>query len=187
MYFILLGAILMGAGWVPIVRKIWLLETSSSLSLATIITIITFWIGGLMAGLTGMIQSARKEASLAVKKNSRTDQEHGIASLCHLSGLLFYTGLPFANFLVCFLLWQRYRRQSIIIDQHGMEAINFQICHALYLLLSLFLIFAFGFGIILAAILSIVHISLTLAAAISAYRQKTFYYPANIKIIQSAS
>ena len=106
-YFILIGACLMGAGWVPIIRKILPLEQQASLSLVTIITIITFWIAGLMAGLTGMIQFARKEASITVNKKNKLAIENKLASFCHLSGLLFYVGIPFANFFMSFFLWQK--------------------------------------------------------------------------------
>ena len=181
-YFIFLGACLMGAGWVPILRTMLSLQ-QETLSLATIITIITIWIAGLMSGLTGMILIARKEAHTKIKKDNNLQNENKIAGLCHLAGLLFYVGIPFANYLVCFLLWQRYRQHSSFVEQHGIQAVNFQITHALYLLLSLFLTFAFGFGIILAGLLSIFHILVTIVATIAALQTKPFSYPANIKII----
>lgn len=183
-YFILIGACLMAAGWIPIIRKILPFDQQTSLPLVeTTITIVMFWIAGLMAGLTGMIQFAKKETNLTIKNKHKINNENKIACLCHLSGLLFYTGIPFANFFVCFLLWQAYRQRSMFINQQGIETVNFQISHALYLLLSLFLVFAFGFGIIMVSILSIFHIILTIAAAIATLNNKPFNYPANIKII----
>lgn len=101
----------------------------------------------------------------------------------HACGLLLFTGLPLINFLVCYWLWVSTRHRSEALDKGGREVLNYQITIYLYLLLSLFMVFAV-IGIITTPLLVMMHLVFTLWALVLVVQGKHFKYPLNIPIIQ---
>jgi len=179
--FIALGMALIGSGLAPILRYALGIDNTINMSL---FTCTVFAIGGLMAGLTGMILLTRRQASILTRQNTDDKQKtKNQAILIHASGFLLYTGIPLANFLACFYLWTTQRDKSDSIDTHGIAALNFQMTVYLYLLLSLFLVFIF-FGIISTLLILLFHFICTVFACIQASRGKVFDYPANIPVIK---
>ncbi|NND83007.1 MAG: DUF4870 domain-containing protein [Gammaproteobacteria bacterium] len=146
-------------------------------------TSMAMWmIGGLMCGLTAMILMVRRQPMLP-SAGSPAAVERSRALALHGSGLLLYSGIPLANFLLCFWLWRRFRQQSPWLNQQGIQALNFQISIYLYLLLSAFMVFAV-LGVITTPLLLLLHLVCTLLACLQILRGRSFNYPANIPIIE---
>lgn len=145
-------------------------------------TVVMFLIGGLMSGLTAMILLVRRQPKLNWPDNV-TGQSVDNSLLLHSTGLLLFTGIPLLNFLSCYWLWVSRRRTSEAIDRVGQEVLNYQITMYLYLLLSLFIVFA-GIGLLTTPLLLGLHLVFTLVAMAMAAQGKQFSYPLNIPIIQ---
>lgn len=145
-------------------------------------SVVMFLIGGLMSGLTAMILLVRRQPKLNWPENVKA-QTSDSSLLLHSTGLLMFTGIPLLNFLTCYWFWVNRRQTSEAIDRIGQEVLNYQITMYLYLLLSLFIIFA-GIGLITTPLLLSLHLIFTLIAMAMAAQGKHFNYPLNIPIIQ---
>ncbi|MFT6711872.1 MAG: putative Tic20 family protein [Arenicella sp.] len=145
-------------------------------------TVVMFLIGGLMSGLTAMILLVRRQPKLSWP-DTVTAQPVDNGLLFHSTGLLLFSGIPLLNFLSCYWLWVRRRHISEAIDKVGQEVLNYQITMYLYLLLSLFIVFA-GIGLLTTPLLLGLHLVLTIVAIGMAAQGKQFSYPLNIPIIQ---
>jgi len=148
-------------------------------------TVVMLLIGGLMSGLTAMILLVRRQPKLATSESSKMGTPANTKSLLvfHSTGLLLFTGIPLLNFLLCYFLWVSKRNEDPVIDQLGKEVLNYQISIYLYLLLSLFLVFAL-IGVITTPFILALHLLLTVLAIVFALSGKAFKYPINIPIIQ---
>lgn len=66
-----------------------------------------------------------------------TESQRTYATFLHLAPLLAHFALPaLGGILVALVMWQIKADQSPFLDDHGKEAVNFQITIALYLLVS---------------------------------------------------
>ncbi len=179
--FLMIALILMGVAQYPLMRVAFGIDTEISMPVSTMAM---FMIGALMSGLTAMILLAGRQPKLA--QYAGQDGNKLVVIAINASGLLLFTGIPFANFLVAYYLWNRFRHQAKDIDDAGIEAINFQITIFLYLLLSLFMIFAV-LGLITTPLLLVFYALCVIIACIYAMYGKQFRYPTNIPIIQGRS
>jgi len=175
--FISLAMLLMGFALFPILRVIVGVDDQIGMQFLTVVMLL---IAGLMCGLTGMLLLARKQPNLSQYKDQSEDFK--TAAKMHACGLLFFTGVPLLNFLVCYFLWVNNRNRSAYLDYQGREAICFQISLSLYLLLSLFMVFAV-IGVITTPLIIIFHLIVTVVAIAMASQGRAFRYPANITII----
>ena len=88
--------------------------------------------------------------------NSITDNQKNVGALIHLSTFSKYF-FPFANFFVPLLLWT-VNKEKPFVDEHGRQAINFQLSILLYtifigiLCIPFFVIFAADFVSLIDAI-----------------------------------
>lgn len=180
--FLLLGMLFMSIALLPVARVIVGIDATIQIAFFTL----CMWlIAGLMAGLTGMILFARREAAIAVNAKHASPNKN-LASQktkLHACGLLLYTCLPFANFIVAYLLWAKYRHHSPELEIAGKEVINFQITIYVYLLLSLFLVFI-AVGILSNFLLLGLHLVLTLCGIAQSLQNKDFRYFANINVVK---
>lgn len=170
----------MGWGLVPIVRVAFGLDQQLT---GSFIWSISFLIGGLMCGLTAMLLMVRKQPLITRYLGNQPD--HKTAAYMHASGLLLLTGIPLANFLVCYFLWTKNRAKSEYLDYVGREIICFQISVYLYLLMCLFLAFIIVGGLAI-PIIVLLHSIATVTGIATAVKGKVFIYPANIAIIDRA-
>ena len=177
-FFLLVSATLIAFGLLPMVRVALGIDDNFSLSFNTVVM---FFIAGLMAGLTAMILMVRRQPLITHKTEVHAPKEKLTLIKIQTCGLLLYSGIPLANFLLAFWLWLRHRHTSVHIDEQGREMLNFQITIYLYLLLSLFLVFVF-IGIFTTQIILLLHLIATLFAIVSTTRNKQFKFPASIKI-----
>ena len=175
--FISLSMLLMGFALFPVLRVIVGVDDEFGMQFLTVVMLL---IAGLMCGLTGMLLLARKQPELSSYESQEEDVK--VAAKMHACGLLLFTGIPLLNFLVCYFLWVSNRRRSAYLDYQGREAICFQISISLYLLLSLFMVFA-AIGVITTPLIILFHFVVTSVAIVMASKGEAFRYPANITII----
>jgi uncharacterized Tic20 family protein len=181
--FLTISLCALGFAFLPILRVVAGLDQNFSVPF---LTVVMAMIGGLMSGLTGMILLVRKPPVIDWTNRERPDRPANFTAIIrrmHAGGLLLYCGLPLANFFVCYWLWQKYRLLHPEFDVAGREAVNFQITIYLYLLLSLFMMFA-AIGIFTTPMVLALHLIGTLFALVRAPYSAAFTYPANIPIIQ---
>ena len=98
------------------------------------------------------------------------------AILAHLGGV-------FLSFLVPLVIWLVFRDRSRFVDQHGKEAVNFQITLAIGYLVSIPLMavligFVTFFGVWVCSIV------FSIIAAVAASRYEPYRYPVNVRVIR---
>jgi len=117
--------------------------------------------------------------------------------LCHLSALSAAIGIPFGNLIGPLLIWQIKKSEMPEIEEHGKEALNFQITATIVFLalgvavfisalLSTFLIglpFLFLFGILLLAV-TIGWFVVTIIAAVKANEGELYRYPMTLRLVK---
>ena len=183
-FFLATSLILIGLALLPVMRVLFGIDQQIGMQFMTVVMLL---IGGLMSGLTAMILLVRRQANIDWTKQASTlsKSEIKIKSLqIHSSGLLLYVGIPLLNFLVAYWLWVKHRRSCETLDTIGKEVLNFQITIYLYLLMSLFLVFA-AIGIVTSPLILLFHFLVTIFALAKVSAGKSFLFPTNIPIIQS--
>ncbi len=109
--------------------------------------------------------------------------DRNYAVFCHLSGLALFTGIPFGNLLLPLVLWAARRDESWFIDEHGKEAINFQISVTIYLLLSALLV-CLLVGIPLLIFVLIFNVVCMIMAAVNVSGPEFYRYPMTIRLLR---
>ena len=183
-FFLGSALLLIGLALLPAMRVLFGIDQQIGMQFMSVVMLL---IGGLMSGLTAMILLVRRQLKIDWAKHSSTVNESEIKTISlqmHGSGLLLYVGIPLLNFLVAYWLWIKHRRSCETLDTIGKEVLNFQISIYLYLLMSLFMVFA-AIGIITSPLILLLHLLVTFLALIKVSTGKGFLYPANIPIIQS--
>ncbi len=175
--FISLAMLLMGWALFPVMRVVVGVDDEFGMQFWTVLMLL---IAGLMCALTGMLLLVRRQPSISQYQG--VEEDHKAAAQMHACGLLLFSGVPLLNFLLCYLLWVNNRKRSAYLDYQGREAICFQISIYLYILLSLFMVFAV-IGFFTTALLVLFHLIVSLVAMMMAYQGRAFRYPANITII----
>ncbi|GHC13367.1 DUF4870 domain-containing protein [Cerasicoccus arenae] len=103
--------------------------------------------------------------------------------LCHLSALAMFTSIPLANILGPLIVWLIKKNEIPSVDQHGKEALNFQISMAIYMAIAAILIFV-GIGVILLPVLAIADLILVIIASVKANNGEPYQYPITIRFIK---
>jgi len=132
------------------------------------------------------------------------------AALIHLSALSSYIGMPMGSILGPLIFWLIWRDQSSFIDEHGKEALNFNISILLYqiLIVLIGIIMFIGSltgvavtegenllpllltlpGVWLLAgglgLLAIVRLVLIIVAAVKAGNGEIYHYPLSLRLIK---
>ena len=103
--------------------------------------------------------------------------------VCHLGGFAIYL-LPFAfgHVLVPLAIWLWKRRESPYIDEHGREALNFQISVTIYAIVAAVLAFVLV-GFLLIAALAIFQFVLMVIASVHASQGDSYRYPFTIRLV----
>ena len=110
-----------------------------------------------------------------------TDSERSYAMLIHLSALLGYIAGPLA-IIVPLVMWMTRREESAYANDHGREAVNFNISIWLYTLVAGLLMFVVIGCFILPAII-IFHIIAVIMAAVRANAGQFYRYPVTVRFI----
>lgn len=103
------------------------------------------------------------------------------AMFCHLAALAGYL-IPFGNIIGPLIVWQVKKEDSPFIDEHGREAVNFQICCTIYLLVAaMSIVVVVGFAVV--PLVIVFQIALTIVAAIKANSGESFRYPFIFRVV----
>lgn len=120
---------------------------------------------------------------------SPTQEERTAALLCHI-GAVVGSFAPPANLIVPVVVWMLKRDQSAFVNEHGKEAINFQINLSvgivlLSLLAAFLMVLLVGFLLIpVIIILAIAGLVMGVVAGIKAYEGHAYRYPYIIRLIK---
>jgi uncharacterized Tic20 family protein len=111
-----------------------------------------------------------------------TSDERTWASLAHIAGLIagWLGGLSFLGPLV---IWLIKKDQSQFVDDQAKEALNFQIAVTIATLVAIPLIFAFGIGLLVLAVVAIADIVYSILAAMAANKGICYRYPYTLRLI----
>jgi len=117
--------------------------------------------------------------------------------MCHLSsviGMLGYLGMiPFGNIVAPLIVWLLKRHDSLGVDAHGKESLNFHISWTLYWLIGMAITTALCFvliGFLLIPVLIVAGVAgwlvmliLTLIASVKASNGQIYRYPLTIRFL----
>ena len=110
-------------------------------------------------------------------------EEQNWAMFCHLSALSGFV-IPLGNVLGPLILWLIKKDTMPLVDQHGKEALNFQITVLIAFLVSLLLTMVL-IGFVLMFVVGIGALVLTIIAAIKVSNGELDYkYPLTIRMIK---
>jgi uncharacterized Tic20 family protein len=105
--------------------------------------------------------------------------ERTYAMCLHLSLLTVHVVMPVIPALV---MWLIKRDRSPFVDDHGREAINFQLSLLIYFVASIVLFFC-GIGVVIAMAVYVLGIVGMILGAVAAQRGEYFRYPATIRFL----
>ena len=104
-------------------------------------------------------------------------------ALCHLLALAGFVGIPFGNVLGPLIFWIIKKDELPSVDEHGKEAINFQISMTIYTIVAGLSIFVF-IGIALLPGLLVLNLVLVIMAGVKASQGEAYRYPLSIRFIK---
>ncbi|MEZ6091617.1 MAG: DUF4870 domain-containing protein [Pirellulaceae bacterium] len=112
-----------------------------------------------------------------------------IAMACHLCGLLGYLGNGFGSIVGPLIIWILKKDEFEAVDEHGKEALNFNISVVLYgAILFAFAFVTFGIGLLivipLGIALAVFHIICTIIAAMKANEGRMYRYPLCLRLVK---
>jgi len=108
---------------------------------------------------------------------------HSWEVACHLAGFSGYlTGVGWI--LGPLIVWLLKRTENPAVEEHGKEALNFQISILIYgVILALLGFVTCGVGFFLLIPLSIAHVVLMILAAIKAGNGESYRYPCTLRLV----
>jgi uncharacterized Tic20 family protein len=129
-------------------------------------------------------QAERYDPSDDERMPAGVDSEHRtMGMLCHLAALSFYFGIPFGNFLGPLGIWCWGKHKMQFVDYHGKEALNFQICLTMYMIVSGILAFVMiGFPMLAVGVLA--SFVMPIIAGLKANEGVYFRYPGIVRFIK---
>lgn len=110
--------------------------------------------------------------------------ERTYATFMHLA--IFAAALTSGGLIVSvpLVMWLIKRKKSPFIDDHGKEAINFQISLVIYsLLTAVVAMITFGIGLLMFIPLAVYALVFTVVAAIAANKGEYYRYPACLRVL----
>ena len=110
-----------------------------------------------------------------------SNDERTFGMLCHLSALAGFI-FPFGNIIGPLIFWAIKKDQYDWVDQHGKEALNFQISMTIYMLISALMIIIL-IGIFFLVALGIINLVFIILASVKANNGEDFSYPLAIRFI----
>lgn len=127
---------------------------------------------------TGMLYDQNGTPLMEYDKDART-----WGMLCHLSALLFITGVPLLHILAPAAVWWLKKKDYRFVENQGKEAINFQITMTIAGLVAGVLTWIF-IGWFLLAALIIVNFVLIIMASIAANKGEAYRYPFSLRLLK---
>ena len=108
---------------------------------------------------------------------------HTWGTLCHLSALLGFIGVPFGHVLGPLVVWLLKKDEYPFADDQGREALNFQLSVLVYTLASLLLV-CLCVGIALLVFLQLFDLVMIVVAAVKASNGERFRYPLTLRFLK---
>jgi len=109
--------------------------------------------------------------------------EQNWAMFCHLSALSGFL-IPFGNVIGPLILWLIKKDTMPLVDQHGKEALNFQITVTIAMFISFLLMFVL-IGIILVFVVGLGALIMTIMATVKVSNGELDYkYPFALRLIK---
>lgn len=138
------------------------------------------WIAAVVGGLSLLDRPAPPTNGLRA-----TGEERSAALRGHLLGLLAYP-LPFAHLLVMAAWWLRAGRRSAFVEEHGREALNFQLSILVYLLIA-FTLSLVLIGVLMLPLVLLFQVVMTIEATVQARAGHRFRYPLTFRFLRAPS
>jgi uncharacterized Tic20 family protein len=119
------------------------------------------------------------------KPNIQIDQkqERLWSTLCHLTALTAFIGIPLGNIFGPLVIWLLKKNEIPVVDAHGKEALNFQISMTIYGIVAGLLAFVI-IGIPLLVALAIADLILVIMASVKVNNGEAFQYPVTIHFLK---
>ncbi len=108
-------------------------------------------------------------------------EEEKWAMICHLSSLSGYL-VPFGNIIGPLIVFAIFKEQYPMVEDQGMEVVNFQISMTIYMIGAALLIFIL-IGLPLLIVLMVVNFVYTVIGARQTYQGHVYRYPLNLRLI----
>ena len=109
--------------------------------------------------------------------------EQNWAMICHLSALAGFL-IPFGNVIGPLVVWQMKKDTMPLVDQHGKEALNFQITVAIAAIISMVLMLVI-IGIFLLMVVALGGLVMTIIAGVKvANGELNYKYPFALRLIK---
>ena len=111
------------------------------------------------------------------------------AMFCHLAGLAgFVIPVVLSGIIAPLIVWQVKKDEHPFIDEHGKEALNFQLSIAMYAMIGVALCFITCVGVVLipfvVGAVYLVSLIFLIIAAIKANNGEHYRYPLSIRFIK---
>ena len=106
-----------------------------------------------------------------------------MAMAAHLTALIAWVGVPFGHIIGPIVVWLTQKDSSEFINYHGRESLNFQLSITLYSVIAFLLCFIF-IGFLLLPAIFIMHITLSIIAAMRANEGEYYRYPMTIRFLR---
>lgn len=106
--------------------------------------------------------------------------ERTYATFEHLSLLAALAGFPIIPVLV---MWLIKREQSVFVDDHGKEALNFQLSLLIYTVAGFVLFWCFPLSILLWTAVGVLGLVGMIQGAVAANKGRYYRYPATIRLL----
>jgi uncharacterized Tic20 family protein len=100
---------------------------------------------------------------------------------CHASAFIQFFGFP--SFIGPLVIWLIKKNEISQVDQHGKEALNFQLSILLYSLICIPLCFVL-IGFLLLPVIGLLWLIFTIVATVQASDGKLFRYPLTIRFLK---
>lgn len=104
------------------------------------------------------------------------------AMLCHIAGMAWFIVPVIGGVIGPLIIWQTKKDQRPFVDQHGKEALNFQISMLIYWIVAGLLCLA-CVGCVLVPLVAIADIVFAIIAAVKAANGEMYRYPLTIRFI----
>ncbi len=134
---------------------------------------------------SGSEVAATEEVQASAAPSSGADsnkEERNWAMGCHLASFAGFL-IPFGNIIGPLVIWLIKKEEFPMVDEHGKEALNFQITVALIGIVCALLILVF-IGLLLLPALAIYWIIFTIIAALKANEGESYQYPFTLRLIK---
>jgi uncharacterized protein len=123
------------------------------------------------------------EVNMSETAQAASKEEQNWAMACHLVALSGFI-IPFGNVLGPLVVWLIKKDTMPLVDQHGKEALNFQITVLLAVIISALLVFVL-IGFLLLIVVGLGALILTIMAAVKVSNGELNYrYPFALRLIK---